>query len=460
MAECRRIPWAIPGGAPSVACMTERDEEEFRELLRAFLEGRGDVDPAKLASAAGLPDNPALLSQLMSQLQQAMSSDSDGVNWTLASDQAASIAGTGTVVTLPEERDAFEQALQIAELWLQEATDIAQGQTAPKIMSRREWALATIGVWTQFAEPVAGSIANALTAALQEAAPEEIEGMLPSATRIVRNVGGTLFAMQLGNVVGQLAGEVLSGGDIGIPLLDDGQAAVLPQNTADFARSLELPLDQVEIWVGVRELAHARLFRHARWLRLQLLTAIGDYSREIRIDTDRLQDVVEDFDPANPETLREALQNGALIPPPSEGQLQARTRLETTLALIEGWVDVVTAEATKRLPVSGAIAEAIRRRRASGGPAERALGLLAGLELRPRRLREAAFMWQAITEAVGAEARDALWSHPDLVPTGEDIDDPAALVARVTAGEPEPDAVDRAIEDLLGDTGPARPTEP
>jgi putative hydrolase len=439
--------------------MTERDEEEFRELLKAFLEGRGDVDPAKLASAAGLPDNPAMLAQLMEQLQRAMSSDSEGVNWTLAADQAAAIAATGTVVTLPEEREAFERALQVAGLWLDEATDLAQGPSVARIVSRREWAAATIGVWTQFAEPVAGSIANALTDALREAAPEEIEGMLPSATRMVRNVGGTLFAMQLGGVVGQLAGEVLSGGDIGIPLLEDGEAVVLPQNTIDFGRSLELPLDQVELWISVRELAHARLFRHARWLRLQLLTAIGEYSHDIRIDTDRLQEVVADFDPENPETLRDALQSGELIPAPSEAQLHARTRLETTLALIEGWVDVVTAAATRRLPSADAIAEAIRRRRASGGPAERALGVLAGLELRPRRLREAVAMWQAVTDAVGPEARDALWSHPDLIPTGADIDDPTALIARLTGGEPEPDDVDRAIEELLGEGGPERPTE-
>ena len=68
-------------------------------------------------------------------------------------------------------------------------------------------------------------------------------------------------------------------------------------------------------------------------------------------------------------------------------------------------------------------------------------------------------MWQALTEAVGTQARDGLWSHPDLVPTGEDIDDPAALIARLTGGAPEPDDVDRAIEELLGDNGPQRPTE-
>jgi hypothetical protein len=82
-----------------------------------------------------------------------------------------------------------------------------------------------------------------------------------------------------------------------------------------------------------------------------------------------------------------------------------------------------------------------------------------GLELRPRRLREAAAMWQAVTDAVGAEKRDDLWSHPDLVPTPADIDDPQALIARLTAGTPELDDIDRAIEDLLGDNSGNRPRE-
>jgi putative hydrolase len=129
------------------------------------------------------------------------------------------------------------------------------------------------------------------------------------------------------------------------------------------------------------------------------------------------------------------------------------------LALVEGWVDVVTAEATKRLPKSGAIAETVRRRRASGGPAESAFSTLVGLELRPRRLREAAAMWQQVTDAVGADARDALWSHPDLVPTGEDITDPSALLARLTGGTPALDDIDQAIEDLLNDDTSERPTE-
>jgi hypothetical protein len=133
------------------------------------------------------------------------------------------------------------------------------------------------------------------------------------------------------------------------------------------------------------------------------------------------------------------------------------------LALVEGWVDVVTADATARLPKSGAVAETIRRRRASGGPAESAFATLVGLELRPRRLREAAAMWRAVGDAVGIEARDRLWSHPDLLPSSADVDDPAALVARLTGtatgDESADDGFDEALEQLLRGETPAAPSE-
>ena len=285
--------------------------------------------------------------------------------------------------------------------------------------------------------------------------------MLGNAGQLMRNIGGTLFAMQLGQVVGQLSQEVVSGGDIGIPLLDGEtrQAALVPQNIDGFGSGLDIPVDEVRLYLSVRELAHARLFRHAKWLRLHLLTQITDFARGIRIDTDRLEELAAGFDPQNPEELRAAMTNGALIPPKTEEQLAALARLETMLALVEGWVDIVTAAATTRLPKSDAIAESVRRRRAAGGPAESAFATLVGLELRPRRLREAAALWQKISDAVGDEGRDALWAHPDLIPSDADIDDPSALLARLTADSRVPDDVDMAIEDLLNDDDGNRPHE-
>jgi putative hydrolase len=223
-------------------------------------------------------------------------------------------------------------------------------------------------------------------------------------------------------------------------------------------------MDQVHLYLAVRELAHARLFRHAKWLRLNLISAIQDFARGISIDVARVEDIAGNFDPQNPDELKEALSSGALIPPKSDEQLAALNRLETQLALIEGWVDVVTTHATSRLPRAGALAETVRRRRASGGPAESAFATLVGLELRPRRLREATIFWQAVTDAVGAEARDGLWAHPDMMPTSEDLDNPDRLIAKLTSvahGEPqEQDDMDKALADLLDGKDFGSPEEP
>ena len=447
----------------------QNPEDEFRDMLSQFLSGNGEIDPARLASAAGLPDDPEMIRNLIAQLQTAMQSGGDGINWDLALEQAKTLAAKDVSVTSPADRSAFEQAFHVAALWLDEATYVSELTSTPRLMSRTEWITATMPIWTQLAEPVALSIADALTQVLRDQAPEEMSGMIEGASKLMRNVGGTLFAMQLGQVVGQLAGEVVSGGDIGIPLLgsittgsvagSEQQAAMLPQNVAAFGAGLDIEQDRVQLYLAVRELAHARLFRHAKWLRLQLMTSITEFAQGIRIDTDRLQQLAADFDPSNPEELREAMVSGALIPPKSESQLAALARLETVLALIEGWVDVVTAQATARLPKSGAIAETVRRRRAAGGPAESAFSTLVGLELRPRRLREAAAMWQKITDELGDEKRDSLWSHPDLLPGSDDIDDPAALIARLSGSEATTDDIDQAIEDLINDDGDDRPHE-
>jgi putative hydrolase len=160
------------------------------------------------------------------------------------------------------------------------------------------------------------------------------------------------------------------------------------------------------------------------------------------------------IDPSNPEALRDALAGATLFQPEDTDQQKAAlARLETALALVEGWVaTVVGAAAGDRLPQAGALAEAIRRRRATGGPAERTFATLVGLELRPRRLREAAEIWRSLTEARGIEGRDALWTHPDLLPTAEDFDDPAGFVR----GRPELDtsALDEEIPDSPDEAGP------
>lgn len=441
-------------------------EDEFRDMIRDILSGKEGVDTSKLAAAAGLPSDPESVAQIMRQFQNAMnaSAGTEGINWNLASEQAKSLALATVQPVSAIQRAEIDQAFHIANLWLADVTSVSELTNEPKLITRLEWIEKTMPLWTQLAEPVANSIAEALTASLTEKAPEEMLGMIAGASQLMKQIGGTLFAMQLGQIVGQLSTEVVSGGDVGIPLLDEGTAALLPQNMDEFGAGLDIPMDQVHLYLAVRELAHARLFRHAKWLGLNLISAIKDFAKGITIDISRIENIAGNFDPQNPDELKEALSSGALIPPKTDEQLAALKRLETQLALIEGWVDVVTTDATSRLPRAGALAETVRRRRASGGPAESAFATLVGLELRPRRLREASQLWREVTDAVGIEARDNLWSHPDLIPTAEDLDNPASLISRMKARAeglpPEQDEMDKALADLLDGKDFGSPDEP
>lgn len=436
-------------------------DDDFQEMLRRMLGGEG----AEQLQNMGV--DPAQMQQMMFALQQAMSASGDeGISWDAAKTGALHMANQDGTSISSRERADLDQAFQLADLWLGEATTLPTTGEGPKVLTRGMWVEQTLPVWQELAEPVATSVADALTSALDQQAPEEMQGMIQGASRMLRQIGGTLFATQLGQVVGKLSKEVVSGGDVGLPILPTGTAAIVPQNFADLGAGLGIPDDQLALYFAARELAHARLFKHAKWLRLHVMSQVTDYARGIHVDTQVLEDLAERFDPSNPAELQEALQSGALLPQQSEAQQNALARLETMLALIEGWVDVVAADATSRVPSLDRIAEATRRRRAVGGPAQDALGALVGLQLKPRRLREAAAMWRAVGDAVGAEARDALWDYPDLVPGASDIDDPSALIARLEAaarGDEAPrDEMDDALAQLLaeaedGGEGPEGP---
>jgi putative hydrolase len=242
---------------------------------------------------------------------------------------------------------------------------------------------------------------------------------------------------QAGAAVGELASEVVGSTDIGLPLGPAGTAALLPAGVTAFGEGLGLDAGEVRLFLALREAAHHRLFARVPWLTAHLFGAVEAYARGMTVDMARLEEAIPQIDLSNPEALRDALAGGELFRPENtEEQKAALTRLETALALVEGWVStVVDAAAAQRLPHAGALAEAVRRRRATGGPAEHTFATLVGLELRPRRLREAAAIWRGLTDARGTGGRDGVWAHPDLLPTAEDLDDPEGFVR----GRPELD---------------------
>jgi putative hydrolase len=372
-----------------------------------------------------------------------------GVNWKVSSDQARALAAQGALPISDASRKAISDAIGIGSLWLNQATEISELALEPKLLSRELWVQEAQPLFQALATPVATRMGNALSENLEQNAPEEISSMLGNAANMMKSLGGALFAMQLGQSLGKLSAEVISGGDIGLPIFTEQRAAFVMQNLEAYVNELDVESDQVYIYLAVRELAHARLFKHSKWLREHVIAQITNYASGINIDNDVVQEIARDFDPNNTEEIQAALRDGAFIAPRSPEQTKALESIEVMLALIEGWVDAVTDQATHLLPKSIAIGEAVRRRRASGGPAEQTFGTLVGLELRPRKLREAAALWREIGHRLGNAKRDAIWDHPDLLPTIAEIENPELLFDRLGVAAANDDEMDRELRKLL-----------
>ena len=468
--------WELPEeGSP--------EEERLAELFGSILGGDGreilrelrarGTDLASLAASAGLPADAATLQAMVTQVQRMLAaSGDDPVNWNVAHDVArqAAVEGGDPVVGEGRVRIAT-QALSVAELWLDAATDLPPVPGAARVWSRSEWVEATLPTWRLLTEPVATSMSNAFAEALRGELPEDLEGGLggglsafgpggPAALdpeALLRQLGSAVFGLQVGQGAGTLAREVFGSTDIGLPLLPEPATVLVPANVDAFAEGQSVPVEEVRLFLALREAAHVRLFSHVTWLRSHLLTLVHDYARGVTIDLTSLEEAFRSVDMSDPRALQQAITSDVFAPQVTPAQESALLRLETTLALVEGWVDeVVAAAAVPHLPQTIALREMIRRRRAAGGPGERAFAGLVGLELRPRRSREAAALFAHVHTSGGPAAREAVWDHPDLLPTAGDLDDPAGFLARREAARDADAEIDQALEELLA-TGAQEP---
>ena len=431
-----------------------RDPEEFKRFLEQFMANRDGLDPEQLAEFAGLARDPEQLAAMIKHLQDALGSapgtTEGGVNWTLAAGQAKEFARKESRNITEAQRAGLQEAEKLANLWVDSACDFDPLTTDIKIIGRELWIDEALPLYQSLAAPIANRMSDALSRNLIENAPDELESILGSASGLIRSAGGAMFAMQLGQALGRLSTEVLSAGDIGLPLFQESRAAVVGQNMVAAIAELGVDANEASIYLLSREIVHARLFKQAKWLRDAIGTQIVGYASGLQIDNSRLQDLAGELNTQDLDALRQALENGSFVAAPTEDQRRALDRIETLLALVEGWVQVVTDQACKLLPSVAALSEFVRRRRATGGPAEKTFGQLLGLELRPKRLREAASFWSLVTEAIGVEARDAYWQHPDLLPDSAAIDNPGLFIATLGRDEQQDD-LDRELRDLLGE---------
>jgi putative hydrolase len=406
-------------------------------------------------------DFAAMMAQMQQQIQQqfsalgmsapGFSATTEALPKNIVRDTAKKfVTAKGSAPIGANDVAKIQEAFAIAELWLNEATFFSQSTaTGNPAMARTDWVDTTLNGWHVSVEPLATGLAAAISELLNNANGEAGQSEAENAMQIpvgmiatlLRSFIGSLIATQLGQAIGGLAGSVTGTHDVGLPLVEPVYPSLVPQNIDEWGQDLSIPMDEVRIFHALRECAVARLFAHNPWLISYIRTAISDYGKGIRIDIDAIQRQAQEvfdnasqegkeFDPTNPESFNIALNEGIFTPEETPAQRAALTKLETVLALIDGWSEeVVSLAAGDRLPNLVALQETLRRRRATSAPAQQLFATMFGLQVSPKLAREATTFWKAVREVKDLEGRDRIWSG--ILPTSDDLLTPQNYLASI-----------------------------
>lgn len=369
------------------------------------------------------------------------SPDAQGpVNYALAG-RIARQQITGAAARTPSSKDsqAVAESVRLAELWLDEATVLPAGATGSVAFSAEKWLEETMPRWRRIIDPLASKLGDATLDGL----PEEARAQLGPMTGMLSQINGMNFGMQLGHALGELAKEVAMSTQWGIPLADSTVAAVATSRLDDLAKKLGAERRETLIYLAAREAAHLRLFQHVPWLVERLILDVEEFATGLSLDNSALEEATREFnpemmgDPAKMQEMMESLQNQDLAPKIVSSTDHARIRLETSLSLVEGWVDVVVGEALgTRLPATASVQAAWSVFRDTTQPGMAVLAKTVGVNLAAPKANEAAELWSRLTFAVGKERRDAVWNHPDFLPVDSDLDSPAEFIDSIL-GEAE-----------------------
>lgn len=390
----------------------------------------------------GLGDLLNQFGQMISGVGNSMNAQpgGDAVNFDMAARVARQRIGGAKPVSAGD-RKAVEESVKLADLWLDQTTALPAADSAAQAWNAEDWLAQTMPMWKRLVNPVA----EQMNRAQLDAMPAEAREMLGPMEAMMRQMNSVQVGMKLGHALGDLAQQALTGTDFGLPVAPRGVTAILPANVAEIGKGLEVPGQEVIVHVAAREAARQRLFQHVPWLVERIVSAVEEYAAGLEIDTSHLEEIarslnLESGDPREIQEKLNNLQGEDLSPRVGSRNALASERLETLLALVEGWVDVVVEEALhERIPSAPQLAEAWARRRATGGSAEQAFANVVGIELAAPRVREAAELWRRAGNAVGTERRDQVWNHPDFLPTAEHLANPAAFIDTLLDDAPDTD---------------------
>jgi putative hydrolase len=405
------------------------------------------------------------LEQLLGDLLQLMGGAAPGggrveLARTLAQGAATNGQPEGNVD--PSERIAFEELARVAEMHVTELTGLSVTPTGAPLdvvaLGPGAWAWRTVEDWRFLFDvspdkdgaPAPGNTTSTEAPStpqglgLMDLGPQDLAhddsttsvGPADLVSRWMATMGPILTGLQLGSAIGHLAQGTFGQYELPIPRPTSTSLLVVPANVESFARDWSLPVDEVRLWVCLREMTiNAVLSRPHVADRIR--TLLTDVVLAMATDTDALADRLQGLDPSDPESLQRLFGEpeaflGDDLPP--ERRRVSEELTAVTSALL-GYVEHILDQAGARL-LGGrtALAEAWRRRQVDRETSDRTAELLLGLDLSPAQVERGAQFVRGVVERAGEEGLARLWAGPETLPTPAEVDAPGLWLERITLG--------------------------
>jgi putative hydrolase len=261
---------------------------------------------------------------------------------------------------------------------------------------------------------------------------DETGGLGALLSQFAVTLGPVLLGMQFGSAAGHLARRAFGQYALPLPWPESSSLLLVPGNVSRFADDWSLPLQEVQLWVCVRELTmHAVLTRPAVRSSLQtlLLDASAHAAAAQQSLVERLGDGLGD-----PNALENAMSDpeallADLISPEQRNISNALTAVTTAIG---AYVDQVHSNIATGLTSSpAALREAWYRYRVENGKGEQAFVGLFGLDMGQVEVDRGAAFISGVIERAGEDALSRLWTDELDLPTPAEVDAPGLWLARI-----------------------------
>lgn len=291
-----------------------------------------------------------------------------------------------------------------------------------RVIGRREWLRSNLASVAWLADPLAEQLMNR--------------------SDVSRVLARKAVAVQLGVVFGYLATKVLGQYEVFRPHdVVPGRLTLVGPNLVqlerEFLPGMDLSADEFRLGVSLHEIAHRLQFEAVDWLRPTLRGILDEYLSDARLDAERVRETMLRLG----ELLRSAGRGqlepqrfvDALLTPAQQRLIR---RAQALMSLLEGHGNVVMDWGAQLLAELGGpdleparVRQALNRRR--NNSVDRALRRALGLSSKAQQYAWGERFVQVVEQRHGRAAFNRVWEHPAHIPTGDELENPDAWVARV-----------------------------